>query len=157
MRGGTYFWQALKRTARQLLAITPVSEVLRDREGYLSSNPGGYMQSDAAPQKNHAHLADDILEGAEAIADFLFCGTSDHERGRNRRKVYYLAENCQLHSSGSVRSFAYASRCCSISLPRRKFACCPRGNIAAGEDMGAQVLRTITSRGRHRARLSDNE
>lgn len=54
------------------------------------------MQSDAAPQKNHAHLADDILEGAEAIADFLFCGTSDHERGRNRRKVYYLAENCQL-------------------------------------------------------------
>ncbi|MCP3381218.1 hypothetical protein NLM31_12795 [Bradyrhizobium sp. CCGUVB4N] len=54
------------------------------------------MPPDAAPHKNHLHLADDILEGAEAIADFLFCGTSDHERGRNRRKVYYLAENCQL-------------------------------------------------------------
>ena len=54
------------------------------------------MQSDAVPKKNHVHLADDILEGAEAIAEFLFCGTSDHERGRNRRKVYYLAENCQL-------------------------------------------------------------
>jgi hypothetical protein len=54
------------------------------------------MQSGAAPQKHNLHLADDILEGAEAIADFLFSGTSDHERGRNRRKVYYLAENCQL-------------------------------------------------------------
>ncbi|WP_316228178.1 MULTISPECIES: hypothetical protein [unclassified Bradyrhizobium] len=54
------------------------------------------MQSNAAPQKNQVHLADDILEGAEAIADFLFSGTSDYERGRNRRKVYYLAENCQL-------------------------------------------------------------
>ncbi|MGW1425763.1 hypothetical protein ACWAT4_37175 [Bradyrhizobium manausense] len=54
------------------------------------------MQSEAAPQKKHVQLADDILEGAEAIADFLFRGTSDFERGRNRRKVYYLAENSQL-------------------------------------------------------------
>ena len=54
------------------------------------------MQSDGAPQKNHVQLADDLLEGAEAIAEFLFCGRSDRERGRNRRKVYYLAENSQI-------------------------------------------------------------
>lgn len=54
------------------------------------------MQSNAAPQKTDVHLADDILEGAEAIAQFLFRGTSDRQRGRNRRKVYYLAENSQI-------------------------------------------------------------
>ena len=54
------------------------------------------MQSNTAPQRHQVHLADDILEGAEAIAEFLFRGTSDRQRARNRRKVYYLAETSKL-------------------------------------------------------------
>ncbi|GLR86517.1 DNA-binding protein [Bradyrhizobium iriomotense] len=54
------------------------------------------MQPDAAPQNKQVHLADDILKGADAIADFLFHGTSDDQRSRNRRKVYYLVESSRL-------------------------------------------------------------
>jgi hypothetical protein len=54
------------------------------------------MQSSAAPQTKDVPLADDILKGADAIAEFLFHGTSEHQRGRNRRKVYYLAETSKL-------------------------------------------------------------
>jgi hypothetical protein len=39
--------------------------------------------------------ADDILEGADAIAELLF-GTEDSERDRNRHKIYYLAERSRL-------------------------------------------------------------
>lgn len=54
------------------------------------------MQSDAVPQTKDVSLAEDVLRGAEAIAGFLFHGTSDDQRGRNRRKVYYLAESSRL-------------------------------------------------------------
>ncbi|MCK1656669.1 hypothetical protein [Bradyrhizobium sp. 151] len=54
------------------------------------------MQPDAAPQNKQVHLADDILRGADAIAEFLFHGTSEDQRDRNRRKVYYLAESSRL-------------------------------------------------------------
>lgn len=54
------------------------------------------MPTGAAPQKAQADLADDILEGADAIAEFLFRGTSDDQRGRNRRKVYHLAQSSRL-------------------------------------------------------------
>jgi hypothetical protein len=37
-------------------------------------------------------LADDLLRGADAIAEFIFGG----ERGKNRRKIYYLAETSHL-------------------------------------------------------------
>lgn len=46
----------------------------------------------AAPQTN---LSDDILEGADAIAKFLF-GENELEKGRNVRKVYYLSEKSKL-------------------------------------------------------------
>ena len=42
------------------------------------------------------HLPEDILKGAEAIAEFLFRGCSDHQRGRNQRKVYHLAQSSRL-------------------------------------------------------------
>ncbi|MBK3665083.1 DNA-binding protein [Bradyrhizobium diazoefficiens] len=54
------------------------------------------MQPDAAPQTKDVSLAEDVLRGTEAIADFLFHGTSDDQRGRNRRKVYWLAESSRL-------------------------------------------------------------
>lgn len=54
------------------------------------------MQPEAVQQKVDVDLADDILEGADAIADFLFRVTSDDQRGRNRRKVYHLAESSRL-------------------------------------------------------------
>jgi hypothetical protein len=41
-------------------------------------------------QSADTDLADDILEGADAIAEFLFGSRS------NRRKVYYLAECSKL-------------------------------------------------------------
>jgi len=44
----------------------------------------------AIPQTMPNELADDILEGAESIAEFLF-GSREH-----RRKVYYLAECSKL-------------------------------------------------------------
>jgi len=48
------------------------------------------MEPNAVPQKTPGELADDILEGADAIAEFLF-GSREH-----RRKVYYLAECSKL-------------------------------------------------------------
>jgi len=54
------------------------------------------MQPDAAPQTKEVPLADDVLRGAEAIAEFLFRGTTEDQRGRNRRKVYHLAESSRL-------------------------------------------------------------
>lgn len=54
------------------------------------------MESSVAPQNKPNELADDILEGADAIAEFLF-GTNDDRRKKNgRRKVYYLAECSKL-------------------------------------------------------------
>jgi hypothetical protein len=43
------------------------------------------MESSAVPQNTPNELADDILRGADAIAEFIY-----GERG-SRRKVYYLA------------------------------------------------------------------
>ncbi len=48
------------------------------------------MESSAVPQNTPNELADDILRGADAIAEFIF-----GERG-SRRKVYYLAECSRL-------------------------------------------------------------
>jgi len=48
------------------------------------------MEPNAIPQKTPSELADDILEGADAIAEFLF-GSREQ-----RRKVYYLAECSKL-------------------------------------------------------------
>ncbi|MCP3468539.1 DNA-binding protein [Bradyrhizobium sp. CCGUVB23] len=53
------------------------------------------MKPNAIAKTEPDKLADDILEGADAIAEFLF-GTNDAERDRNRRKVYYLAERSKL-------------------------------------------------------------
>jgi hypothetical protein len=50
----------------------------------------GNMDSPTAPQDTPNELADDILRGADQIAEFIF-----GERG-NRRKVYYLAECSRL-------------------------------------------------------------
>jgi hypothetical protein len=51
---------------------------------------GGEMEPNAVSQKTPDELAGDILEGADAIAEFLF-GSREH-----RRKVYYLAECSKL-------------------------------------------------------------
>jgi hypothetical protein len=51
---------------------------------------GGQMMPNAIPQNMPNELADDILEGGDAIAEFLF-GSREH-----RRKVYYLAECSKL-------------------------------------------------------------
>ena len=48
------------------------------------------MEPNAIAQNMPSELADDILEGADAIAEFLFGSSS------SRRKVYYLAECSKL-------------------------------------------------------------
>jgi hypothetical protein len=48
------------------------------------------MESNAIPGASPGALADDILEGADAIAEFLFGSKG------TRRKVYYLAESSKL-------------------------------------------------------------
>jgi hypothetical protein len=48
------------------------------------------METPDSPQKKPDDLSDDILEGADAIAEFLF-GSKE-----SRRKVYYLAECSKL-------------------------------------------------------------
>ena len=48
------------------------------------------MEPNSVPQHASTDLADDILEGAEAIAEFLF-GSPEF-----RRKIYYLAECSKL-------------------------------------------------------------
>jgi hypothetical protein len=49
------------------------------------------MEPNTVPQNMPHDLADDILEGADAIAEYLF-----GPRGGGRRKVYYLAECSKL-------------------------------------------------------------
>jgi hypothetical protein len=51
---------------------------------------GGNMQPNKAPVDSPTTLGNDILEGADNIAAFLF-GSKDL-----RRKVYYLSERCKL-------------------------------------------------------------
>jgi hypothetical protein len=48
------------------------------------------MEPNTVPQNPPTDLAEDILEGAEAISEFLF-GSPEF-----RRKVYYLAECSKL-------------------------------------------------------------
>ena len=48
------------------------------------------MEPNAIPQTKKGDLADDTLEGASAIAEFLY-GTKD-----KRRKIYYLAQRSKL-------------------------------------------------------------
>jgi hypothetical protein len=48
------------------------------------------MERPPAPNEMSRELADDILRGADEIAEFIF-GTRE-----SRRKVYYLAECCRL-------------------------------------------------------------
>lgn len=55
------------------------------------------MEANAVPQNTPGKLADDILEGADAIGEYLFGATDDAlRRKRNRRKVYYLSECTRL-------------------------------------------------------------
>ena len=48
------------------------------------------MDTHSVPHENSHQLADDLLRGADEIAEFIF-----GERG-SRRKVYYLAECTRL-------------------------------------------------------------
>lgn len=48
------------------------------------------MEPNTLPDQSSTELADDLLEGADAIAAFIFGG-----RG-SRRKIYYLAECSHL-------------------------------------------------------------
>ncbi len=48
------------------------------------------MEPSTVPPNSRDELADDILEGADAIAEFLFGSR------KSRRKVYYLAECSKL-------------------------------------------------------------
>lgn len=59
------------------------------------------MKSMEESQSPENELADDILEGADAIAEFLF-GSNSY-----RRKVYYLAECSKLPI------FRLGSACCA--------------------------------------------
>lgn len=45
------------------------------------------------PDPSRHNLPDDMLEGAQAIADFLF-GSAD--KARNRRRVYHIVETGRL-------------------------------------------------------------
>jgi hypothetical protein len=58
--------------------------------GHSTSDWEGNMDSPTVPQDTPTELADDILRGADQIAEFIF-----GERG-SRRKVYYLAECSRL-------------------------------------------------------------
>lgn len=55
------------------------------------------MEPNAVPQNTASELGHDILEGADAIAEFLF-GPHDDLRKlkRSRRKIYYLSECTKL-------------------------------------------------------------
>jgi hypothetical protein len=52
--------------------------------------PEENMQVNAVPADGPGQLADDILEGADAIAEFLFKSKDA------RRRIYYLAESSKL-------------------------------------------------------------
>jgi hypothetical protein len=51
---------------------------------------GGNMEAPAVPQNKPNELADDILRGADEIAEFIF-----GDRG-SRRNVYYLVASSRL-------------------------------------------------------------
>jgi hypothetical protein len=63
---------------------------LCSRAGPFDSSLGGNMELPTIPQNTPNELADDMLRGADEIAEFIF-----GERG-SRRKVYYLAECSRL-------------------------------------------------------------
>ncbi|MGC0387753.1 hypothetical protein ACVI1J_010166 [Bradyrhizobium diazoefficiens] len=65
------------------------------REEHHTNRRGEAMTAHSVPQTEPQSPASDILEGAEAIAEFLFGGNED-DRDRNKRKIYYLAENSRL-------------------------------------------------------------
>src|SRR5258708_1074308 len=58
--------------------------------GQLNSSMGNDMELPTAQSDTPDSIADDLLEGADAIATFLF-----GQEG-SRRKVYYLAECTKL-------------------------------------------------------------
>jgi hypothetical protein len=58
--------------------------------GQLNSSMGNNMELPTAQRETPVSIADDLLEGADAIATYLF----GHEG--SRRKVYYLAECTKL-------------------------------------------------------------
>jgi hypothetical protein len=62
----------------------------RSRAGAVQKQQRGNMDARTTPPKIPNELADDILRGADQIAEFIF-----GERG-SRRKVYYLAECSRL-------------------------------------------------------------
>jgi hypothetical protein len=96
------FWQ-LNELARpksdngyMSVPICRRGNVLRNRTEPITAF-GGNMESSAVTQNtpSELELADDILEGADAIAEFLF-GAKNDRRRNGRRKVYYLAECSRL-------------------------------------------------------------
>src|SRR5580704_118233 len=58
--------------------------------GHQQPRGRSIMEPPPAPNEMSCELADDILRGADAIAEFIF-GARE-----SRRKVYYLAECCRL-------------------------------------------------------------
>ena len=53
------------------------------------------MEPQTAPDHTSSpELADDLLRGADSIAEFIFGSKS--KRGSGRRKIYYLAETSHL-------------------------------------------------------------
>jgi hypothetical protein len=56
----------------------------------FNASSGPQMQSPTTSQSAPAELAGDVIEGADAIAEFLF-GSKKY-----RRRVYYLAESSRL-------------------------------------------------------------
>ena len=65
-------------------------EVWRSRAGQTNSRGEDIMEPQQAPVEKPDELADDILEGADAIATFLFGAKG------TRRRVYYLVESSRL-------------------------------------------------------------
>lgn len=95
----------------------------RVREGGIHIISGGPMQPDAEQQTKEVPLADDVLRGAEAIAeDFCFAV-------RRQISVAAIVATCTTwrslrgcRCSVWVRCFAHASRSCWTSSPHRKTA-----------------------------------
>jgi hypothetical protein len=91
----TQFWEfgRKRRTSNQVNASAPICRLgmprAAAREQFKSSSEGN-MDARTTPPEIPNELADDILRGADQIAEFIF-----GERG-SRRKVYYLAECSRL-------------------------------------------------------------